>query len=119
VTAHEHTPGSHALWLDDPGLLDKRPLTLSVPGFETTTTPITAGETLMIDDGEWNGAMIVVTAGGIDLEFQSGATQTFTTGSILWFTNLGLRAIHNHATSTAVLVSTRRINSATATRGRR
>jgi hypothetical protein len=37
-------------------------------------------------------------------------THSFPTGSILWITNLGLRA---------VLVSTRAINRATATRGRR
>jgi hypothetical protein len=119
VTEHEHTRSGRARSLDVPGLLDDCPLTLPVPGFETMTTRTAPGESLLIDDGEWNGALIVVTAGSLDLECHSGATHSFPTGSMLWFTNLGLRAIRNNATSAAVLVSTRPINSATAARGRR
>jgi hypothetical protein len=108
VTAHEHTRSGRCTSFDDPVLLDDCPLTLPVSGFETTTTRIAPRESLLIDDGEWNGALILVTAGSVDLECLSGATHSFPTGSMLWFTSLGLRAIHNNATSTAVLVSTRR-----------
>jgi hypothetical protein len=87
-----------------------------VPGFETTTTRNAPGETFLIDDGEWNGALNVVTAGSVDLECHGGATHSFRAGSILWFSNLGFRALHNHDTSTAVLVSMTRISSVATTR---
>jgi hypothetical protein len=109
VIAHEHIRNRHVLPLDD------CPLALPVPGFETSTTRIAPGETLLIDDGEWNGALNVVTAVSVDLECHGGATHSFPAGSILWFSDLGLRALHNHDTSTAVLVSTTRISSVAAT----
>jgi hypothetical protein len=79
--------------------------------FETTTTNLTPGETVSIVNEQWNDALIVVTAGSIDLESQSGTTRTFPTGSVLTFTR-NLQAVHNSQTTTATITSTRRTHPA-------
>ena len=108
MNAHEHTG------VDDPGSLedrrpsDDRPLSIAAPGYETTTTLIAPGETLLIVDDRWVGALIVIS---IQLESRDGATHTFPAGSILGFTDLGPRAARNNDTAPATIVSTRRVTS--------
>ena len=109
MNAHEHSGVNNPRSFDDQRPSDDRPLTITAPGYETTTTLIAPGETLPIADDQWVGALIVVTVGRIQLEGREGATHTFPAGSILWFSDLGLRAAHNNDTAPATIVSTRRI----------
>ncbi len=107
MNAHEHNPGL----LEDRRPSDDRLPTITAPGYETTTTLIAPGETLLIVDDRWVGALIFVTVGSIQLECHDGATYTFPAGSILGFSDFGLRAAHNNGASPATIVGTRRVTS--------
>ena len=87
MNAHERNPGL----LEDRRPSDDRLPTITAPGYETTTTLIAPGETLLIVDDRWVGALIFVTVGSIQLECHDGATYTFPAGSILGFSDRATR----------------------------
>ena len=89
--------------------LAARPLILKLVGYQMTITVIAPGATVPIHDDEWIGALIVITAGSLRLEGRGGTFQTFPVGSILCFSDLGLRAAHNYDTTPTTIVSTKRI----------
>jgi hypothetical protein len=70
------------------------------------------------DPAEWNDALVIVTAGVIELEGLSGRRWRFPCGAILWLTDLPVRALHNPGDKTAVLttVSRRPMNCPSSTR---
>lgn len=111
MNAHQEPRQTSIEPLDHDEVIDDRLPAVRAPGYEATTTRITAGGTLPIFDEEWVGALIVVTDGSIALECSSGATPTVPAGSILWFSGLGLRAVHNNDIASATIVSTRRSTS--------
>jgi hypothetical protein len=64
------------------------------------------------EQSEWDDALVIVTAGAVELEGLSGRRWGFPLGAILWLTDLPLRAIHNSGPEDAELTTVSRpINS--------
>jgi hypothetical protein len=77
-----------------------RPLPRS---FELRVVSVAPGcEHVYVED-EWRDAIVVVEEGAIDLETICGARRHFERGAILWLTGMGLRALLNPGTETALL----------------
>ena len=57
---------------------------------------------------DWSDALVVVEAGELRLEFNSGKTREFVAGDVLWLGGLSLRAIHSSGSGAAVLSAVRR-----------
>ena len=57
------------------------------------------------DPSEWNDALVIVTAGVIELEGLSGRRWRFPCGAMLWLTDLPVRALHNPGDEAAVLTA--------------
>jgi hypothetical protein len=85
------------------------------PSFRARVVRVPPGGTRPIDESEWRDAVVAVEHGEVELECRAGGRRRFGTGSLLWLTGLGLRAIHNHGGKDAVLVAVRRRVSSDAT----
>ena len=72
---HSRSSAGWRNYQDQYGIND-RPLKTAVRGYEITTTVIALGDTLPIVDNHWIGALVVVTAGSIELGCHRGTTHT-------------------------------------------
>jgi hypothetical protein len=108
VNRHEHTRRRDPAAPCTECAIARRQLMINAPGFESTTTLIAPGATLPIIDDHWIGAIVEVTAGRIQLTDHGGATHTFPTGSILWFSERDICAVRNDDIVPATIVSARR-----------
>ncbi|MFC4947020.1 hypothetical protein [Pseudonocardia sp. GCM10023141] len=55
-------------------------------------------------DSEWDDSLVVVERGDIEL-YCSATVRRFAQGAMLWFSGLGLRALHNPGVEDTVLVA--------------
>ena len=77
-------------------------------GFERHVVSVAAGERRPYDEAEWLDALVVVEAGAVELEADSGRRFHFERGDILWLTGLPLLALHNVGPDAVILVALRR-----------
>ena len=89
-------------------------MTPSLPPFSGGTLPasferrrvvLAPGSSRPFVDAEWRDALVTIDSGALELECRRGTRRRFPAGSILWFSDLGLRAMHNHGSVPAVLVA--------------
>jgi hypothetical protein len=66
---------------------------------------IAPGEARPHVEAEWRGVLVVVEAGEIELRCRAGGRQGFAAGSVLWFTGLDLRTVHNPGSVAAVILA--------------
>ncbi|CAL9524014.1 hypothetical protein SUDANB95_03865 [Actinosynnema sp. ALI-1.44] len=74
---------------------------------------VTVAGTRPFDPDEWRGALVVVTAGEVELEGAGGTRRAFGRGAVLVLDGLGLRALHQHGPEPAVLVAVVRTTTVT------
>ena len=60
------------------------------------------------NSAEWDDALVIVTAGVIELEGLSGRRWRFPRGAILWLADLPLHALHNPGREAAELTAVSR-----------
>ncbi len=60
------------------------------------------------DADEWQGSLVVVERGGLELEWADGARLAFTTGDVLCLDGLGLVALRATAAAPTLLLVLRR-----------
>ena len=63
--------------------------------FHSRSITVAPGEDRPHDEGEWEGTLIVVESGEIELRCRAGGRRRFGTGAVLWFTGLDLASVHN------------------------
>ena len=73
--------------------------------FERRKVVLAPGSSRPYVDDEWRDALVTVDSGELELECSRGGRRTFGTGDILWFTDLGLRTMHNRGPGPTVLLS--------------
>jgi hypothetical protein len=66
---------------------------------------IAPGTRYPYDATEWSGALVIVESGVVDLEWPTGLTAGFATGSALWLADLPLLALHASGPEPVVLVA--------------
>ena len=76
--------------------------------FDKRRIRIRAGESRPHVEDEWRGVLVLVEAGEIELRCELGGRRRFGAGSVLWFTGLGLREVHNPGVDPAVIVAVSR-----------
>ncbi|MCW0215760.1 MAG: hypothetical protein OJJ54_20585 [Pseudonocardia sp.] len=76
--------------------------------FVRRTFVIEPGESRPHVEQEWIGILVVMTAGEIELRCRHGGARRFAEGSVLWFTGLDLRSVHNPGSEPAVFVAVSR-----------
>ena len=76
--------------------------------FEWRVVAVAPGGARAIDDAEWQDALVVVERGEIELEGLGGTRRRFARGHLLCLAGVPLRALHNRAEETAVLVAVSR-----------
>src|SRR3954463_5476695 len=85
--------------------------------FQRRIVRIDIGCSRPYDESEWDDALVIVTAGVVELEGRSGRRWRFPEGAMLWLTDLPLLALHNPGGEAAEITSVSRpINSRTPTR---
>ena len=62
----------------------------------------------LYDEAEWKDELVVVVCGTVELEGLSGRRWRFRKGAIIWLQELPLRALHNPADDTAILMAVSR-----------
>ncbi len=70
--------------------------------FHSRSVTVAPGEDRPHDEDEWQGALIVVEAGEIELRCRAGGSRRFGAGAVLWFTGLDLASVHNPGPGPAV-----------------
>jgi hypothetical protein len=78
------------------------------PAFERRVVVFAPDQTLLYDNVEWQGAIVVVEQGQIELECLDGSCHCFGRSDVLWLERLPLRALHNRGRTPAVLVAVTR-----------
>src|SRR3954452_7399953 len=76
--------------------------------FERRQVAVPPGGERPYDSSEWDDALVIVTAGVIELEGLSGRRWRFPCGAMLWLTDLPVRALHNPGEEDAVLTAVSR-----------
>ncbi|HKA87925.1 MAG TPA: hypothetical protein VKE22_09680 [Haliangiales bacterium] len=76
--------------------------------FEMRVVTLAPGCRDVLDDGEWQDALLVVEQGDIDLERDHAPRVRLHGGAVLWLWGLGLRALHNPGPVPTVLVAVQR-----------
>jgi quercetin dioxygenase-like cupin family protein len=89
---------------DDPGQVTFLGRQLG-PSFRARVVTIAPGAAMPFVESEWQGALVVVEIGEVEMEGREGDRRRFETGDVLWLTGLGLRALHNPGDGAAVLVA--------------
>ena len=80
--------------------------------FRRRRVVIPAGSRYPYDASEWYGALVVVERGVVELEWPTGVSRGFATGSALWLAELPLLALRAGGPEPVVLVAlTRRTGS--------
>ncbi|WP_433504306.1 hypothetical protein ACQP04_32630 [Pseudonocardia halophobica] len=69
---------------------------------------IAPGESRPHVEAEWRGVLVVLEAGEIELRCHAGGRRRFAAGSVLWFTGLNLRTVHNPGAVPAVILAVSR-----------
>jgi hypothetical protein len=77
-------------------------------GFEVRAVTMEAGGHRIYHAAEWEGALVVVACGEVELECLSGTKVRFGHGDLLWLAGLPLRALHNRGLEPALLVAVSR-----------
>jgi hypothetical protein len=90
---------------DEPITFLGRPLG---PSFHARVVTVPPGAVHPFVESEWRDALVVVEHGEVELEGAAGGRRRFGAGSLLWFSGLGLRALHNRGAHDLVLVAVRR-----------
>src|SRR3954463_4836354 len=85
-----------------------RPARLTTMAFQRREFPFPPGCERMYDSSEWDDALVIVTAGVIELEGLSGRRWRFPCGAMLWLTDLPVRALHNPGQEAAELTAVSR-----------
>ena len=70
--------------------------------FHSRWVTVAPGEDRPHDEDEWQGALIVVEVGEIELRCRAGGRRRFGAGAVLWFTGLDLASVHNPGPGPAV-----------------
>jgi hypothetical protein len=78
------------------------------PPFERWVIVIAPEHSRGYDGAEWQGALVVVERGQVELEWLNGSRHCFGRGDVLWLDRLPLRALHNRGHTPAVLVAVSR-----------
>ncbi|MDN5915833.1 MAG: hypothetical protein L0I76_12095 [Pseudonocardia sp.] len=76
--------------------------------FAARTVTVAPGDARAHDEDEWQGTLIVVEAGEIELRCRDGGRRRFAAGAVLWFTGLNLASVHNPGDEPAVFRALRR-----------
>src|SRR3954454_3694447 len=76
--------------------------------FQRRIVRIDVGCSRPYDESEWDDALVIVTAGVVELEGRSGRRWRFPEGAMLWLTDLPVRALHNPGDEIAVLTAVSR-----------
>ncbi len=77
-------------------------------GFEVRAVKVEPGGHRIYHAAEWEGALVAVTRGEVELECLSGTSVRFARGDLLWLAGLPLRALHNRGREPALLVAVSR-----------
>ncbi|MFC5952854.1 hypothetical protein ACFQH9_31805 [Pseudonocardia lutea] len=79
----------------------------ALPGrrFGRRRIEIAPGDSRPHVEEEWRGVLVVLEAGEIELRCHAGGRRRFAAGSVLWFTGLNLRTVHNPGAVPAVIVA--------------
>ncbi|WP_309110671.1 hypothetical protein [Saccharothrix sp.] len=77
------------------------------------TRVVTVSGTRPYDPDEWRGALVVVSAGVVELEGLGGTRRAFGAGAVLVLDGVGLRALHQRGPEPAVLVAVVRADTVT------
>ena len=92
--------------------VDRSPISLLrrqlPPAFERWVVVLAPDYTLIYDNAEWQGAIVVVEQGQIELECLDGSRYSFERGDVLWLERLPLRALHNRGWAPAMLIAVSR-----------
>jgi hypothetical protein len=78
------------------------------PAFDRRYLRLAAGASRPHQDAEWEGALVVVEDGAIELECVRGGRRRFETGAVLWLSGVPLRAMHNPGPGSALVVAVSR-----------
>jgi hypothetical protein len=69
--------------------------TMDCSRFQRRVVRLNAGCSRPYDASEWEDALVIVSAGALELEGRTGRRWRFPRGAILWLTDLPVVAIHN------------------------
>jgi hypothetical protein len=78
------------------------------PAYELRVVVLTRGVERPYEEAEWQGALVVIEHGHIELEGLRGGRRRFRQGDVLWLSGLPLRALHNPGPEPALLVAVAR-----------
>jgi hypothetical protein len=84
------------------------------PAFDRRYVRLPAGSRQPHRDADWEGALVVVEDGAIELECVRGGRRRFETGAVLWLSGVPLVAMHNPGPHPALVVAVSRRPAATA-----
>lgn len=70
--------------------------------FAARTVTVAPGDSRPHDEDEWQGTLVVVESGEIELRCRAGGRRRFAAGAVLWFTGLNLASVHNPGDEPAV-----------------
>jgi hypothetical protein len=76
--------------------------------FDRREVRVDPGSSRPYDAAEWDDALVIVTAGVLELEALSGRRWRFPRGAILWLTELPVRALHSCGEESLVLTAVSR-----------
>lgn len=77
-------------------------------GFDRDTVTIAPGDERPYDSAEWDGALVVVTRGRIELVGRCGGVVTLGRGDVTWLCDLPLIALRNPGLDDTELTAVRR-----------
>jgi hypothetical protein len=81
---------------------------MALSAFERRMIRLEPGCVRPYDEAEWEDELVIVVCGTIELEGLSGRRWRFDRGSIVWLTELPLRALHNASSEVAILMAVSR-----------
>jgi hypothetical protein len=73
------------------------------PSFELRAVTVGPGDSRTYDDAEWQGALVVLERGELELERRDGGRQPLHRGAVVCLASLPLRALHNPGREAALL----------------
>jgi hypothetical protein len=73
-------------------------------GFDVRWAMVAPGRPRAFEEAEWEGALVVVERGRIELECVNGARRSFGRGSVLWLAGRSLCAVRCYGDEPSVLL---------------